>query len=155
MAKADNPKIDGLDELDSCTCQNLRQATRVVTQFFENALDPTGLKITQLPVLASAATHGPVLMSRLAEILVMDRTTLTRNLQPLIRAGLVKIEKGDDKRARLVSATDKGIKALKEALPIWRSTQEEMVEALGRFQWGVLMDNLRSTVTAARERGAE
>lgn len=155
MAKPSKPKIDGLEDLDNCTCQNLRQATRVVTQFYETALDPTGLKITQLPVLAAAATHGPVLMSRLADILVMDRTTLTRNLQPLIRAGLVAIEKGDDKRARLVTATDKGVKTLKDALPIWRKTQEEMVDALGRFQWGVLMDNLRATVAAAQEQGAE
>ena len=110
---------------------------------------------TQLPVLAAAATHGPVLMSRLADVLVMDRTTLTRNLQPLLRAGLVAIEKGEDKRTRLVNATDKGVKVLKDALPIWRKTQEEMVDALGRFQWGVLMDNLRATVAAAREKGAE
>lgn len=155
MATSNKPQIDGLDELDNCTCQNLRQATRVVTQFYEAALDPTGLKVTQLPVLAAAATHGPVLMSRLADILVMDRTTLTRNLQPLVRAGLIEIGKGDDKRARLVTATGKGVKVLKEALPIWRRTQEEMVDAIGRFQWGVLMDNLRATVAAARERGAE
>ena len=155
MASSNKPQIDGLDDLDNCTCQNLRQATRVVTQFFETALDPTGLKITQLPVLAAAATHGPVLMSRLADILVMDRTTLTRNLQPLLRSGLVAIEKGDDKRARLVTATDKGIGVLKEALPIWRGAQAEMVDALGRFQWGVLMDNLRATVAAAREHGAD
>ncbi len=155
MANPNKPKIEGLDDLDNCTCQNLRQATRVVTQFYETALDPTGLKITQLPVLAAAATHGPVLMSHLADVLVMDRTTLTRNLQPLLRAGLVAIDKGDDKRARLVTATDKGVKVLKEALPIWRSVQAEMVDALGRFQWGVLMDNLRATVAAARDRGAE
>ena len=79
-----------LDLLSSCTCQNLRQATRVVTQHYEQALEPIGLKITQLPVLAAAAAMGPIPMSRLADELVMDRTTLTRNLQPLERAGLVK-----------------------------------------------------------------
>lgn len=140
-----------LDLLTSCTCQNLRQTTRVVTQYYEQALEPTGLKITQLPVLAAAATMGPVTMSELAESLVMDRTTLTRNLQPLERAGLVRIMPGEDKRARMVTATHKGMNALDKALPLWKEAQGNMVEALGRFHWGVLMDNLRATVDAARK----
>lgn len=140
-----------LDLLTSCTCQNLRQTTRVVTQYYEQALEPTGLKVTQLPVLAAAATMGPVAMSQLAEALVMDRTTLTRNLQPLDRAGLVKIAPGEDKRARMVTATPKGMAALDKALPLWKQAQGSMVEALGRFHWGVLMDNLRATVDAARK----
>ena len=140
-----------LDLLTSCTCQNLRQTTRVVTQYYEQALEPTGLKITQLPVLAAAATMGPVTMSELAESLVMDRTTLTRNLQPLERAGLVRITPGEDKRARMVTATHKGMNALDKALPLWKEAQNGMVEALGRFHWGVLMDNLRATVDAARK----
>lgn len=142
-----------LDLLSSCTCQNLRQTTRVVTQYYEQALEPTGLKITQLPVLAAAATMGPVPMSQLADALVMDRTTLTRNLQPLERAGLVKVLPGEDKRARMVSATSKGLDALDRALPLWKRAQGDMVEALGRFHWGVLMDNLRATVDAARKTG--
>jgi len=140
-----------LDLLTSCTCQNLRQTTRVVTQYYEQALEPTGLKITQLPVLAAAATMGPVTMSELAESLVMDRTTLTRNLQPLERAGLVRIMPGEDKRARMVTATHKGLDALDKALPLWKEAQSNMVDALGRFHWGVLMDNLRATVDAARK----
>ena len=144
-----------LDLLSSCTCQNLRQATRVVTQHYEQALEPIGLKITQLPVLAAAAAMGPIPMSRLAAELVMDRTTLTHNLQPLERAGLVKVAPGDDRRARMVSATGKGVEALDAALPLWKRAQSGMVEALGRFKWGVLMDNLRLTVDAARKTAAD
>ncbi len=145
----------GLELLSSCTCQNLRQATRVVTQHYEQVLEPIGLKITQLPVLAAAASKGPIPMSRLAETLVMDRTTLTRNLQPLERAGLVQVAPGDDRRARLVSATGKGLEALEAALPLWKQAQSGMVEALGRFKWGVLMDNLRLTVDATRKSPAD
>lgn len=140
-----------LDLLSSCTCQNLRQATRVVTQYYEQVLEPTGLKITQVPVLAAAATMGPIPMSQLAEALVMDRTTLTRNLQPLERAGLVKVAPGADRRARMVSATKAGMDALDAALPLWKQAQADMVESLGRFKWGVLMDNLRATVDATRK----
>ena len=143
-----------LELLSSCTCQNLRQATRVVTQHYEQVLEPIGLKITQLPVLAAATAMGPIPMSQLAEALVMDRTTLTRNLQPLERAGLVQVAPGDDRRARMVSATPEGLDALEAALPLWRQAQSGMVEALGRFKWGVLMDNLRQTVDAARKTAA-
>jgi len=144
-----------LDLLSSCTCQSLRQASRVVTQYYEQALEPTGLKITQLPVLAAAATMGPIPMSQLAEALVMDRTTLTRNLQPLERAKLVTVAPGEDRRARMVSATPKGLDALDAALPLWKQAQSDMVETLGRFKWGVLMDNLRATVDATRGAKAE
>ncbi|MCY4190988.1 MAG: MarR family winged helix-turn-helix transcriptional regulator [Rhodospirillaceae bacterium] len=139
-----------LDLLSNCTCQNLRQASRVVTQYFEQTLEPTGLKVTQLPVLAAAATMGPIPMSQLAEALVMDRTTLTRNLQPLERAKLVTVTSGADRRSRMVLATPKGLDALGAALPLWKQAQSDTVEALGRFKWGVLMDTLRATVDATR-----
>lgn len=140
-----------MELLSSCTCQNLRQATRVVTRHYEQVLEPIGLKFTQLPVLAAAAAMGPVPMSRLAEALVMDRTTLTRNLQPLERAGLVRVTPGNDRRARLVTATVQGLETLDAALPLWKQAQSGMVETLGRFKWGVLMDNLRLTVNATRK----
>ncbi len=143
-----------LELLSSCTCQNLRQATRVVTQHYEQVLEPTGVKITQLPVLAAAASMA-ISMSRLAETLVMGRTTLTRNLQPLERAGLVRVEAGSDRRARLVSATRQGLETLYAALPLWKQAQSAMVEALGRFKWGVLMDNLRLTVDSTRKTSAD
>ena len=143
------PTIDGLAELEQCTCLNLRQAARTVTQRYEAMLDPVGIKITQLPILAALAT-APLTMNQLAEKLVMDRTTLTRNLRPLEREGLLRIDRGYDKRERHVQVSEAGIAALRRALPIWQKAQAELVDAMGRFQWGVLMDNLRATVQAAR-----
>lgn len=145
------PKIDGLADLDNCTCLNLRQAARTVTQHFEALLEPAGIKITQLPILAALA-RAPLTMNQLADRLVMDRTTLTRNLRPLERDGLVRIIRGHDRRERHVQVTDAGIAALRRALPIWKKAQAEMVDALGRFQWGVLMDNLRATVQASKSK---
>ncbi len=143
--------IQNLAALGDCTCNNLRQATRAVTQIYEAALEPSGLKVTQLPILGAAAVEGPLTMSALAKHLLMDRTTLTRNLKPLERAGLVQIEPGVDRRARLVSITDTGREALAQALPLRQAAQDSLVEALGRFQWGVLMDNLRATIAATRK----
>ncbi len=143
--------IQNLAALGDCTCNNLRQATRAVTQIYEAALEPSGLKVTQLPILGVAATDGPLTMSALAKHLLMDRTTLTRNLKPLERAGLVQIEPGVDRRARLVSITETGREALAQALPLRQAAQDSLVEALGRFQWGVLMDNLRATIAATRK----
>lgn len=143
-------RLPGLSEMGECTCQNLRKAARAVTQYYEAALEPSGLKVTQLPVLAVPASRGPLPMSRLADELVMDRTTLTRNLRPLEKAGLIRVRRGEDKRARIVEITDAGRAALAKALPLWKKAQAEMVDNLGRFQWGVLMDNLRATVAAVK-----
>ena len=135
-------KIAGLDEFDSCTCLNLRKATRAVTQFYENLLEPTGLKITQLPILAEAATLGPVTMTKLSERLVMDRTTLTRNLQPLVRMGFIKVRAGEDRRARLVSVTQEGLEALEGArrvivhLYLYHGSRISDSGATGAFQLG-------------------
>ena len=143
------PTIDGLAELNQCTCLNLRQAARVVTQHYEALLDPVGIKITQLPILAALAA-GPLTMNHLADRLAMDRTTLTRNLRPLARDALLRIERGYDKRERRVQVTEAGLAALRRAVPLWKQAQAEMIDNLGRFQWGVLMDNLRATVQAAK-----
>ena len=84
----------------ACTCANLRKATRVVTQVYDAALQPVGLKATQFTVLAVLAERGEAPLTRLAETLVMDRTTLTRNLKPLVREGFIRIEPGVDEAAR-------------------------------------------------------
>ena len=81
---AEEPEIEGLaaTDLAACACANLRKAARVVTQAYDKALKPTGLRATQFTVIATLATEGDAPLTRLAEALVMDRTTLTRNLKP-------------------------------------------------------------------------
>jgi DNA-binding MarR family transcriptional regulator len=139
-----------MNELDQCPCLALRKASRLITQRYDAELEGVGVKITQLPVLMAAGRGLPI--TRLAETLVMDRTTLTRNLQPLRRAGFVRVGKGADRRARVVTLTAKGEDALRRALPIWREAQKKMVVRIGRLRYGALMENLRATVTAARDK---
>src|SRR5215212_8694112 len=91
-----------------CNCLALRQAARRVTQFYDQALAPVGLRITQYPILAWIAAEGPMPMKALADLLVMDRATLGHNLRPLLTAGLVELAVGEDRRSRTVTLTDAG-----------------------------------------------
>lgn len=137
---------------ENCTCFNLRKAARAVTQYYDAALQPSGIKATQFSVLSVAKRLGPVLVGRLAEELVMDRTTLTRNLRPLERHGLIRLEPGHDRRSRMVVLTPAGRAALRAARPPWRRAQDRMVEDLGRREWAELLRNLSDTVSAVRGR---
>ncbi len=133
-------------EPTNCTCFNLRKAARAVTQMYDQALKPTGLRATQLSLLFSVERTGPRGMAELAEQLVMDRTTLTRNLKPLLDRGLLKSVEGSDRRRRPIAITAKGRAALAQALPYWREAQARMTGGLGRVRWGRLLGDLRDTV---------
>ena len=89
-------------------------------------------------------------MNELAGFLVTDRTTLTRNLKPLERKGLVEIVPGEDRRVRMVSITDAGRIAFERAKPLWAEAQAAMVERLGDEDWQALITVLRTTVAAIR-----
>lgn len=114
-----------------CTCFRLRGAARVTTQLYENALRPAGLKITQYSLLANLSRAGPLSVSALARLLATDRTTLTRNLTPLARDGLVVITAGPDARTRAVELTRRGRAAFEAAIPLWKEAQRAMKRSLG------------------------
>lgn len=134
----------------ACTCANLRKAARVVTQRYDAALQPTGLKATQFALLATLAKRGDLPLTHLAEALVMDRTTLTRNLKPLIGKGLVSIESEKDQRVRRINLTAKGNRAFENALPRWEAVQSKLVAGLGFERWSGFLDDLAATVDEAR-----
>jgi DNA-binding MarR family transcriptional regulator len=134
----------------TCTCANLRKAARVVTQKYEAALRPTGLKATQFTMLATLTKCGDLPLTHLAEALVLDRTTLTRNLKPLIAQGLVAIENDRDQRVRRIKLTAKGSKGFKDALPHWQEVQSKVVAGLGHKRWSGFLDDLSATIAEAR-----
>ena len=136
----------------NCTCFNLRKAARAVTQVYDEALRPSGLKATQLSLLVNLARRGALPLTQLADALVMDRTTLTRNLKPLTARGLVAIEPEADRRVRRISLTDAGRKALDGAMPLWETAQRRMVVGLGDERWSGLLDGLSATVALVQER---
>lgn len=139
-----------------CVCFNLRKAARAVTQFYDAALAASGVRATQFTVLVALSLSERLSLTQIAERLVMDRTTLTRNLRPLERDGLVRIERGPDRRERYMRLTAAGRKRLDRALPLWRKAQRRMTEAIGEEAWLALRGGLRgiaSSVRAARSSG--
>ena len=132
----------------NCTCLNLRKASRAVTKFYDDAFKPVGLRVTQFSLLAMVANRGPAGMKELAKLLVMDRTTLTRNLKPLIDQGFLEVIECDDRRQRPIAITSRGRNRLAKALPLWREAQNRVVANLGRETWVGLLQSLSATVSA-------
>jgi DNA-binding MarR family transcriptional regulator len=128
-----------------CTAQHLRRATRAIARLYDRALAPSGLRETQFSVLTAISLFGEVPLMRLAEELGLDRTTLTRNLQPLERAGMVSSGPGKDQRVRLLRLTDGGRRAVQRAYPLWEEAQGRVVKALGQRRWTDLLAGLDAT----------
>jgi DNA-binding MarR family transcriptional regulator len=121
------PRLSPLD----CTCFRVRGAARRVTQIYGRHLAPTGLKISQFSLLGFVSAEGPVSIGRLSELLATDRTTLTRNLRPLLTDGLIeRVQSGDRRRHELV-ATAAGRALFKRAIPLWAAAEQEVRTAMG------------------------
>jgi DNA-binding MarR family transcriptional regulator len=140
-----------LDQASStCACFNLRKASRVITQHFDEILKPSGLLVTQFTILAAVAMSKSATINELAEMLVMDRTTLTRNLKPLEREGWIKSEPGQDQRTRIVALTANGEAVLAKALPLWKQAQRIVEKTLGPQRLTNLLANLMETTALLR-----
>src|SRR5918995_4635277 len=137
----------------ACACANLRKAARAVTQLFDEALAPSGLRVTQFTLLVTSRLAGESTINELAERTVMDRTTLSRNLKPLVRGGLLEMRPGEDGRTRLVRLTPAGEQALEEAYPLWQRAQEETVSALGEERHEALLGDVAQAVSLVAAKG--
>ncbi len=144
------PSAAALEEAANCACLNLRKATRAVSQMYDEILKPSGLKVTQFSVLATVAAQGPASMTALSRTLVMDRTTLTRNLKPLLDRSLVKVGKGNDRRQRPIAITRKGEDILARAMPFWRQANEHIVGGVGAARWQGMSRLLEETIRLSR-----
>lgn len=133
-----------------CACFGLRKASRAVTQYYDAALRPAGLRATQFSMLAVLADSEPLTIHDLADRLVADRTTLTRNLKPLERQGLITVSRGADKRSRRVAISAKGIDTLKTALPLWQKAQDTIVSGIGDGRFLGLLTELDMAVSQAQ-----
>ena len=130
----------------NCTCFNIRKAARAVTQLFDEAFKPSGLNATQFTLLAAISATEPITITNLSQVLVMDRTTLTRNLNPLQKNGWVEVAPGEDKRTKTVSLTRTGKPVLSKAMVYWKEIQNHAVKTLGKGSWEELLENLSYTV---------
>ena len=116
----------------ACHCLALRRAARTMTGAYDAALGDLGLTVAQFALLRGIQKVGPASISELAEAVRLDRTTLGRNLDPLVSMGLVDRVAGDkDGRERRIKLTGRGRTVIKSALPLWRETQARVEAALG------------------------
>ena len=125
-----------------CACVRARRASRALTDVYDAALRPVGLKITQFSVLRTAARMAPVSISALAEEMALDRSTLGRNLLLLKHRGLVRLGEADDLRERSVELTRRARGLLERAIPLWEAAQAKVERQLGKEGVSTLFDLL-------------
>ena len=125
-----------------CACGRLRRAARALTQLYDDAMAPSGLRITQFSLLRTIARDGKARISELAEALLLDRTALSRNLDPLIARGLLSVAPGRDARTREIALTSAGLSALKAATPYWKRAQAQVGKRLGSSKLETLIETL-------------
>src|SRR5579862_5594229 len=141
MKKATMPAL-------SCMCASLRRASRVLTQHYDEAMRPLGLRATQFTILQALSLVGEISQGRLGEILAMDSTTLTRTLEIMLAHGWIVKQHGKDRRERRLRLSKAGAAQYTRALSTWQAVQERLRHQLGKGFWDDLM-NLSNQVTSA------
>lgn len=138
-------------QVQACVCYNTRKVARAITRLYDDMLRPSGLRATQLTILMVVNVLGEPSITALAEQLVMDRTTLARDLRLMEAAGWVAVAPGEDRRTRIVRLTPAGGVALRDALPRWRAAQAALVDSgVGEGEWARLRGDLARLVTLAQ-----
>jgi DNA-binding MarR family transcriptional regulator len=127
---------------EECTAASLRRASRAVSNAFDETLAPAGIRSTQFGLLVAVRLAGEMSLTALAARLALDRTTLTRNLAPLLREGLLRRVPSKDRRVRLLALTATGGRVVEGALPLWEKAQRSIVEGLGLTHWNGLIKEL-------------
>jgi len=141
--RASPPTLVTASDSAACACGRLRRASRALTQFYDDALAPTGLRVTQLSLMRTLAREGTTRVSALAKVFMLDRTALSRALDPLVARGYVRIVSGRDARTREVTITRAGAAALDEASAEWKRAQAAVAKRIGRER----LDTLIATLT--------
>jgi DNA-binding MarR family transcriptional regulator len=136
-----------------CTAAKLRRTSRALSNAFDERLAPAGIRSTQFSLLVAVRLAGGMSLTGLAERLALDRTTLTRNLKPLLREKLLRRAPSKDRRVRLLALTAAGERVMALALPLWEQAQQSIVEGLGAADWARLVEELAS-VEALSPQGA-
>lgn len=126
-----------------CVCYNIRKTARLVTQVYDTIMEPSGLLGTQFVLLAAIGRAGTATVTRLAQGLGMDRTTLTRNLRLLERQGFIEMDTGLDRRTHMVRLTEQGRQAIAAAVPLWQQAQATIISRFGQERTTALLTELQ------------
>jgi DNA-binding MarR family transcriptional regulator len=125
-----------------CASLNFRRTSRMVTRMYDIAMQESGVRSTQFALLVGIAKLQPVTMGTLAQVLMLDRSTLTRSLRLLEKERMIEISKRAAMRQRFLKLTHSGEKALQRSLPLWRAAHARFVEAVGADYWLKLRNEL-------------
>jgi DNA-binding MarR family transcriptional regulator len=136
-----------------CLCSSFRRTSRALTQLYEQALRPLGLRATQFTILQVLARAGDVTQRQMAEMLAMDSTTLTRTLAIMTHQGWISEHRGEDRRQRWLRLAKGGKAQLQRALPVWEKVQSELRRRVGDRVWENLFQVSNQVTNAAITQG--
>lgn len=134
-----------------CHCINVRRAANALTKFYDRAVEPIGLTISQFSLLNDIRLLGACNKSELAQYAGLERTTVIRNLEALRKKGLVAETDGATRRSRLIQLTDKGEQAIAAGMPLWKQAQVRARDVMGQQLVEGIAQALESIETLARE----
>jgi DNA-binding MarR family transcriptional regulator len=134
-----------------CLCASFRRASRLMSQIYEDALRPTGLRVTQFTVLQTLSLAGEVTQRQLGQMLGMDSTTLTRTLTIMSRQGWIAKRRGDDRREWRMRLSQEGEAQFKLAHPYWQKAQDQLTDRFGSQLSANLMTLTNEVTTALTE----
>jgi DNA-binding MarR family transcriptional regulator len=137
--------------MQNCVGFNLRRVSRQVSQFYDAELRRHGIRTTQTPILTALAAKSDWTMEQLSDWLGMERTTLVRNLKPLQRDGLLKIDGGGRGTRVALSLTSKGKKELEKVQSAWASAQKAMIKTLGEERWSAILADLGKAMSDLKQ----
>ena len=124
--------------MQHCVFTTVRKANRVLFRRYQEALAPTGISIVQLSILRALERHGPLPLVRLADDLVMERTSLYRTIDPLVKASMIKISKAESGKTKIAELTTEGQKTIERVMPYWAKAQERILSEVGGGDWQAL-----------------
>lgn len=134
-----------------CACGNIRRAARSVTQYYDSYLKASGIRSTQLSVLLSISLNDGITVNEMADLLVMDQTTVTRNVAILEQRGyIISSAAVDDGRKRHLAVTDKGVEKLEEVMPLWDAAQSRLESDLGPERFRDMLKLIGQLITLTR-----
>ena len=128
--------------IENCTCMHIRRSSRAVTQYYDAVLAPSGISSSQLTLLAAISLDQAQSLKQLADQIGMTPSSLTHMLKPMFEQDLVENEIGTNKKTKHLMLTDRGMRTLKLAIPLWEHAQEELVAKIGESDWQDLIEKL-------------
>ncbi len=136
-----------------CMCASLRRASRALTQTYDDALRPTGVRATQFTILQALSRAGEISQGQLGQILAIDSTTLTRTLGIMVREGWIAERSGTDRRERLLHLSKSGRTQFNRSMPAWERVQDQLLLQLGNKQWRSLLALTAQVTLQATQQG--